>query len=96
MKKIHILLYIAALSLLVGCEMKTDPNGKIVLNGNVDDREVNASFLVSERIATVNVEEGSAVKQGDLLATLETVRIENRIAEAQAAVDAAQANVQVA
>ena len=97
MNRISLLLpLLIALNLLAGCEMKTETDGKIVLNGNVDDREVNASFLVSERIATVNVEEGAVVKQGDLLATLETVRIENRIAEAQAAVDAAQAKVQTA
>lgn len=85
-----------AIVLLSGCNPQPESDGKIILNGNVDDREVNAAFLVSERIAAVHVEEGAAVKKGDLLAELETIRIENRIAEAQAAVDSARTNVTAA
>ena len=85
-----------AIVLLSGCNPQPESDGKIILNGNVDDREVNAAFLVSERIAAVHVEEGAAVKKGDLLAELETIRIENRIAEAQAAVDSARTNVMAA
>ena len=87
---------ILTIVLLSGCNPQPESDGKIILNGNVDDREVNAAFLVSERIATVDVEEGAAVKQGDLLATLETTRIENRVAEAQAALDAAKTGVATA
>ena len=81
--------FILAIILISGCNPQPESDGKIILNGNVDDREVNAAFLVSERIAAVHVEEGAAVKKGDLLAELETIRIENRIAEAQAALDKA-------
>lgn len=63
---------------------------EIVLYGNIDDRQVNAAFIQSERIAGINVEEGDAVKQGQLLATLETVRIRNAIAAAKAAVENAR------
>ena len=42
---------IIAIVLLSGCNPQLESDGKIILNGNVDDREVNAAFLVSERIA---------------------------------------------
>ncbi|MDO5552149.1 MAG: efflux RND transporter periplasmic adaptor subunit [Planctomycetia bacterium] len=63
------------------------------LSGNVDDRQVNLAFTIAERVATIHVEEGDFVHKGDLLGTLETTRIENRIAEAEAVVNGAQASL---
>jgi len=65
-----------------GCD-KQNPNVSNVFYGNVEDRDLRLSFVVSERIATIIPEEGAVVKKGDLLATLETVRIENEVEEAQ-------------
>ena len=48
------------------------PADRLVLYGNVDIREVEVAFNASDRIATVEVEEGDTVKEGQLLATLET------------------------
>lgn len=70
------------------------PLQALQLPGNVDDRQVNLAFLIPERVAQIEVEEGDFVRKGDLLGTLETVRIENRIAEAEAAVQAAQAKLE--
>ncbi|MDO4588093.1 MAG: efflux RND transporter periplasmic adaptor subunit [Planctomycetia bacterium] len=67
------------------------PLQALQLPGNVDDRQINLAFQIPERVAQIEVEEGDFVRKGDLLGTLETVRIENRIAEAEAAVQAAQA-----
>ncbi|MDD3588379.1 MAG: efflux RND transporter periplasmic adaptor subunit [Thermoguttaceae bacterium] len=72
------------------------PLQPLTLAGNVDDRQVNLAFMVPERIAEIKVEEGDIVKKGDLLGSLETVRIENRIAEATAVVRAAQASLEKA
>jgi len=83
--------------ILCGCTAPKDgSNQPLELNGNVDNRQMNLAFQISERIAELNVEEGSRVKKGDRLGKLETVRMEQQLAEAQAQVDAAQAAVSVA
>ncbi|OQA85278.1 MAG: Multidrug resistance protein MdtN [Lentisphaerae bacterium ADurb.Bin242] len=74
-------------------------NGKeveLTLYGNVDDREVNLVYIVPEIVKEVLVEEGAVVKKGDLLGSLETVRIENNVKAAKAAMEAAGAAVEVA
>ncbi|WP_373500752.1 efflux RND transporter periplasmic adaptor subunit [Desulfococcus sp.] len=48
---------------------------RLTLFGNVDIREVALAFNGSERIAAIRVEEGQAVRKGDLLAELETRRL---------------------
>lgn len=73
---------------------KIGSRGRILqLPGNVDDRQVNLAFTIPERVAQIRVEEGDIVRKGDLLGTLETIRIENRIAEADAIVQAAIAKL---
>lgn len=64
------------------------------LYGNVDDRELNLSFLTPERIAKVYVDEGALVKMGDLLAELEDVRIKNTVSAAYATRDGAKAKLE--
>lgn len=61
-------------------------DGAIVLHGNIDIREADLAFNVGGRILTTEVEEGAAVKKGQLLATLDGATY---IAE----VDAAEAQV---
>ncbi|MGA7594462.1 MAG: efflux RND transporter periplasmic adaptor subunit [Gallionella sp.] len=51
----------------------------LTLYGNVDIRQVQLAFNGSERIATMVAREGDPVKKGQLLATLETVRLENNV-----------------
>lgn len=52
--------------------------------GNVEIREVDLGFRVGGRIASLAVDEGDAVIEGSLLATLDTRPIEDRIAAANA------------
>jgi HlyD family secretion protein len=54
-------------------------NNKLTLYGNVDIRQVQLAFNGSERIATMRVREGEPVKKGQLLATLDTVRLEGSV-----------------
>jgi len=68
----------------------TDP--KLVIYGNIEDRSINLAFIISERIKDILVEEGAEVKTGELLATLETVRIQNTINAAKAALEASNQN----
>jgi HlyD family secretion protein len=55
-----------------------------VLYGNVDLRQVELAFNNNERIAAVLVQEGDRVKRGQLLARLDTRRLEPQVAEAEA------------
>ena len=55
------------------------------LYGNIDIREAQLTFNSSEHIAKINVQEGDAVKKGQLLAHLHTELLEAQLAEAEAA-----------
>lgn len=63
-------------------------NGKIVAS-----EEVQVVSKVSGKIATVPVQEGSVVKQGDALITLESSDYQEQINQAQAAIAGAQARL---
>jgi HlyD family secretion protein len=56
----------------------------LVLYGNVDLRQVELSFNNSERIAAVLVQEGDRVRQGQLMARLDTSRLAPQLAQAEA------------
>jgi len=80
---------LSAGTMLTGCGNGEDSK---FLHGNVDDRELQLSFVLNERLAKVIPEEGTFVKKGELIAQLETVRIDNdiEVAKAQVAVKEAQ------
>jgi HlyD family secretion protein len=56
----------------------------LVLHGNVDFRQVQLSFNNSERIASVLVQEGDRVRQGQVLARMDTSRLNPQVAQAEA------------
>jgi HlyD family secretion protein len=62
----------------------------LVLFGNVDIRQVQLAFNGNERIAALLVEEGDRVKAGQLLARLDTQRLEPKAASREAQVRAQQ------
>jgi HlyD family secretion protein len=61
---------------------------ELQLYGNVDLRQVQLSFNNSERIAEVLAQEGDRVRRGQVLARLDTRRLEPQVAQAQAQADA--------
>jgi HlyD family secretion protein len=67
---------------------------ELLLYGNVDLREIDLPFNDSERIAQVLVQEGDKVVKGQILARLDTSRLEPQVAEARAQVAAQQAAVE--
>jgi HlyD family secretion protein len=78
-----------AVAVLGYCWLGPDrDHGAIVLQGNVDLRQVELPFNDSERIAEVLVEEGTRVKAGQVLARLDTGRLLPRVAQAEARVAA--------
>jgi HlyD family secretion protein len=62
----------------------------LTLYGNVDIREVQLAFKSSGQIATMRVQEGAVVKQGELLATLDDTRYAAALAQAKATLEAAR------
>lgn len=62
--------------------------GQLVLFGNVDIRQVQLAFNDSERITSVQVQEGDCVEAGQLLATLDDRRFSAAVADRQARVEA--------
>lgn len=66
---------------------------RLVLYGNVDLRQVDLAFNNSERIAEVLVQEGAKVTRGQVLARLDTKRLEPQTATAHARMEAQQAVV---
>jgi HlyD family secretion protein len=64
------------------------PPDALVLYGNVDVREVEVAFNGSERITRVMVQEGDRVTPGQLLASLDTQRLELEVARDEAQVAA--------
>lgn len=94
MRKVKILL---ALLLLAGAGLgavilfSASGPDDLVLYGNVDQRQVELAFIDSERIAEMLVEEGMEVRPGQVLARLETRRLKDKIAVAEARIDSAKA-----
>ena len=63
---------------------RNDEAKELVLYGNVDLRQVDVAFNHSERIAAILVQEGERVRKGQLLARLDTARLEPQLAQAEA------------
>jgi HlyD family secretion protein len=65
-------------------------SGPLVLYGNLDLRQIEPAFNNNERIASVLVYEGDRVHPGDVLARLDTRRLQPQYDEAEAQVAALQ------
>ncbi|MEJ2192975.1 MAG: efflux RND transporter periplasmic adaptor subunit [Nitrospirota bacterium] len=61
---------------------------ELVLFGNVDIRQVNLAFNITERIETVLAQEGDRVREGQLLATLDDRRLKHEVDRSEALVAA--------
>ena len=66
---------------------------RLVLQGNIDVRQVNLAFKVDGRIASVAVDEGDAVTAGQVVATLDNKYFEDDLRLARARRDNAAANL---
>jgi HlyD family secretion protein len=68
--------------------LRTGPADSLVLYGNVDVRQVELAFNGNERIASVTAQEGDRVAKGQLLATLDTLRLSHLVSQSEAQVQA--------
>lgn len=87
-----IILTIAIVGTLVYMQQKRKPK-QIVLAGSLEARTVNVGSLVGGRVTRVLVDEGSRVEPGQTIAVLETETVDRQIAEQQAAIDVARAQL---
>lgn len=88
-KKILVVAVVVAAIALTGWILhrpSTDPN-RLTLYGNVDIRQISLAFDGSDRIAEMRVEEGDAVRAGQVLARLDTRTLALQLAQARADVD---------
>jgi HlyD family secretion protein len=68
--------------------------GSLILQGNVEIRQVNLGFKVAGRIAQLAVDEGDRVQEGQVLGTLEKVYFEDTLAQMRAQRDQMAANLE--
>ena len=86
----RILLWVAVAAIVIAAgfywwtNRSEDRPRELLLYGNIDLRQVQLSFNNSERLAEVLVQEGDRVRQGQLLARLDTRRLVPQVAEAEA------------
>ena len=64
--------------------LRKSPNEPLVMYGNVEVRQVNLGFKMAGRIEKLNVDEGDAVRPGEVLASLEKVYFYDALAQALA------------
>jgi len=92
-KKIILLLLLVGIGSLIyfRSQKKPDPN---ILNlyGNIEIRQVDLSFRVEGKISKMLVEEGDAVKKGQLLAYLEDTKYKSTYEKNMADINAFKAN----
>ncbi len=69
-------------------------NGDLTLYGNVDIREVDMAFRVGGRISAIDVDEGDKIEPGQMLALIDPAPLDSRLAESDAMI--AQARAQLA
>lgn len=88
-----VILALAAVGVAWWLTHRQQASNEIVLYGNVDMREVDLAFNDSQRVASVLVQEGDHVRKGQVLAVLDTSRLEPQLAQAEAQADAQRAVV---
>ena len=91
MKKIIALLVLAGAGLGAWLYFSRPLSTGLTLYGNVNQRQIELAFIDSERVAEVLAQEGEEVQAGQILARLETRRLRDKIAVAEAQVASAEA-----
>jgi HlyD family secretion protein len=72
---------------------RPSPNAPLILQGNVEIRQVNLAFKVDGRIVELDADEGDWIKPGQRLASLEKVYFQDALAQVRAQCDQAKAEV---
>lgn len=82
-------------TLISACGSSNNNSGEVIqLSGSVEAREVDLSFQVGGRIAQLNADEGSWIKQGEVIATIDPKDLELAFQQSTATANAALASVE--
>ena len=89
------LIVIAVLFTIAGVTywLRNDHSSDLVLVGTVDANQVIVSARMAGRIERLNVEEGTVVKLGDVIAELDTQELEAQRSAAQATISSARSRI---
>jgi HlyD family secretion protein len=87
-------LMIASILVLAGCG-DDGLNDRIHASGHIEATEVHLAAKVGGRLLEAPIEEGGHVSEGELIARLDTVEAEHRLAQARATADAADAQLRL-
>ena len=90
---IPVILALAAIAVWLATRNPADNGSSLVLHGNVDIRQVELAFNASGRIDQVLVHEGDQVQKGQLLAQLDTTRLQLALKQARAQADVQRSQV---
>jgi multidrug efflux pump subunit AcrA (membrane-fusion protein) len=92
-KVAYLLAFILVISMTItGCGNELQKNEPtLAIDGVVEAKEVDVSSKIAGRIEKVNVQEGDTVKAGQVLAYIEINELRDKEKQAEAAVEAAQA-----
>jgi len=94
MKKLHYLVTILVMAIVVWVSItfyRAYQPKAVILQGEIDAQSYNISSKIPGRIAKVFVKKGDFVHQGDVVFTLSSPEVEAKLAQAEAAKDAAGA-----
>jgi HlyD family secretion protein len=95
MKKILIVVLVAAAGVALWMWRTgrfSQPTGRILVSGNLELTLVDLSFKIAGRMTELAVREGDTVKQGQLIARLDPVQLQQQTARDRAAISNAQSN----
>jgi HlyD family secretion protein len=92
-KIILVVVVLAAVAAALLYARKRQQPKPLVLSGTVEARTVQVGSLVGGRVVRVHVDEGNAVVPGQILVTLETETVDRQIAEQEAAIASARAEL---
>lgn len=91
-----LILAVAGLLLLRFLPRDENPEGLVRGSGTVEATEVAVSPKIGGRLTEVRFHEGDRVRQGDVVARLDTAELDAQIAQAEAALNAAMARLDAA
>ena len=87
-------LFIMGLTLAACSSSQSGDDGVIQLSGSVEAREVDLAFQIGGRISQLNVEEGSWIKEGELVANIDATDLQLVLQQTTATANAAKANLE--
>ena len=90
---VAVLLVLVIAGLLWWHHRSAQDNDHVVLNGNVDIRQISLAFDGNGRVLQLRAEEGDQVKAGQVLGLLDTRTLVLQAAQAQAQIDVQQQNL---